>query len=78
LLAAETFAVVHPLDLDAHSTGTHCYICVGVSSLGHAAVGAIQTFAVDAAVPALPTPAPYAVVASLPVPQVARGPPSLS
>lgn len=78
LIAAETFAIVHPLDLAAHPAGEHCYICVGVSSIGHAAVGAIQTFAVDAAVPALPPAAQYVAVASQPVPQVARGPPSVS
>ena len=38
LLAAEAFAVVHPLDLAAHATDEPCAICVSVASFGFANV----------------------------------------
>jgi hypothetical protein len=38
LVAAEVFAVVHPLDLAAHATDEPCAICVSVASLGSANV----------------------------------------
>ena len=41
LLAAEAFAVVHPLDLAAHATGEPCAICVSVASFGSANVAQV-------------------------------------
>ena len=38
LLAAEVFAVVHPLDLAAHATDEPCAICLSVASFGSANV----------------------------------------
>jgi hypothetical protein len=78
LSAVETFAVVHPLDLAAHSNGEPCKICVGVASLGNAAVASLPVFAIDSASPAL-VEAPFIVrICALPVRQSARGPPSVS
>jgi hypothetical protein len=78
LIAVQTFAVVHPLDLAAHTNGEACKICVGVAGLGSAAIGAVPVLAIDVATPE-PVRAPLIPRASVePVRQSARGPPSAS
>jgi hypothetical protein len=54
LLAAEAFAVVHPLDLAAHATGEPCAICVSVASLGSANVAPATNIAIVRAASFLP------------------------
>lgn len=78
LLVAETFAVVHPLDLAAHSNGEPCKICVSVASVGTAAVAQPIVFAVDAASPALIVPPVSVPAAARRFRPTARGPPFAS
>jgi hypothetical protein len=78
LLAAETFAVVHPLDLAAHGNGEPCKICVSVAGIGTGAVAQPLVFVVDAAPPALSAESALVFVAAQPVRPTARGPPLAS
>jgi hypothetical protein len=78
LLVAETFAVVHPLDLAAHSNGEPCKICVSVASVGAAAVAQPLVFEVDVALPVLVAEPSQVPVALQRVQPTARGPPIAS
>ncbi len=78
LLVAETFATVHPLDLDAHSSGEPCKICVSVASFGAATVAKAFVFSVDAATPRLVATLPLIPVSAQPIRAKARGPPLAS
>jgi hypothetical protein len=78
LLAAETFAVVHPVDLAAHSNGEPCKICVSVAGVGTGTVAQPFVFTVDAAPPALAAEPSLVVVAAQRVRPTARGPPLAS
>jgi hypothetical protein len=78
LVAVETFAVVHPLDLAAHANGEPCKICVGAAALDHAV-------AADTPLPSLePVSAPVvgaiglAFRSTAPVRRTARAPPLFS
>jgi hypothetical protein len=75
LFAVETFAVVHPLDLAAHSNGETCKICVGVAGFAAAAVGEAPPLALDGAAPPLFVTTALPLVSATPVRAVARGPP---
>jgi hypothetical protein len=79
LLAAETFAVLHPLDLAAHANGEACKICVGLASFAGANVADSPAgLAID---PALDPVVPIAALplrSSQPIRQSARGPPHSS
>jgi hypothetical protein len=78
LLAAEAFAVVHPLDLDAHSTGEPCKICISVASFGSATVAALAGFVIDASSPQLDSVPFIVTTRSRPTSHFARGPPRAS
>jgi hypothetical protein len=78
LLAAEAFAVVHPLDADEHASGDPCKICLSVASFG----GAAPTHAAAAVIERVRAALPVATLVVLEfvarTRQVARGPPSVS
>jgi hypothetical protein len=78
LVAAEAFAIVHPLELDAHSTDTQCKICVSVAAFGSAAVASPLAFVVVRATPELPVDEIVVSAHSRPTRQFARGPPTAS
>jgi hypothetical protein len=78
VVAAETFTVVHSLDLAAHANADPCKICVSAAGIDHAVAGDIPTLvhvpvAVDVVL-ATGTP----LRSRAPVRQTARGPPQLS
>jgi hypothetical protein len=78
LVAAESMAVVHSLDLDAHAAGESCKICISVAGFGSAAPARSPTL--------LPPPSSgseaflevRALVVARTESPVARGPPSFS
>lgn len=78
LVAAETLAVVHSVDLDAHAGGDPCNVCISVAGLGSAAP------AKSAAPEAPRTDLPLATAQDVPQPlelpkrAPARGPPLAS
>jgi hypothetical protein len=78
LVAVETFAVVHPLDFAAHPNGEPCKICVGVASLGAAAVSAPPVFTFDSALPELVSAPALPRSSVAPLRPSARGPPLAS
>jgi hypothetical protein len=78
LLAVETFAVVHPLDLAAHSNGEPCKICVGAASLDHAVAADAPILSLEPAVADAVAATGLAFRSTAPVRQAARGPPLLS
>jgi len=78
LLVAEAFAVVHPLDFDAHSTDEPCKICISVASFGAATVANIAVLVIDSASPALVVDPLVLSSHSRPTSYFARGPPVAS
>lgn len=78
LIAAETYAAWHAVDLDAHQSDDACKICLAVSGFSAANVGAIAA-PVDVA-PALCCTAQTGThfTPRHVLPQTARGPPTLS
>ena len=78
LLAAEAFAVVHPLNLDAHSTDEPCKICLSVASFGNATVAPLPYLVIDTSAAPLIV-LPFLVTSrSGPTNHFARGPPIAS
>jgi hypothetical protein len=78
LLAAEAFAVVHPLDLAAHATDEPCAICVSVASFGGANVASSADIAIVHSGSIVPLdPATHAAV-DAPSSYLARAPPQAS
>jgi hypothetical protein len=78
LLAAEAFAVVHPLDLAAHATDEPCAICVSVASFGSANVAPAADFAIVRSKLILPTDASTRAGVEVPSYYLARAPPHAS
>lgn len=78
LLLAESLAVTHPLDRDAHADGQPCAICLSVAHLGAAAPAADVAFALSAATPLVVIAVVLALSSSIPLRRYARGPPSVS
>jgi hypothetical protein len=78
LLAAEAFAVVHPLDFDAHLTDEPCKICISVASFGTATVAAISDLVIDSASPTLVVVPVVLSIRPRPTSHFARGPPVAS
>ena len=78
LLAAEAFVVVHPFDLDAHSGGEPCKICISVVGLDSGAAARIVTLALDTATPVAHFSFARAVGRPLFLNRFARGPPAAS
>jgi hypothetical protein len=77
LVAVETFAVVHPLDLAAHSNGEPCKICVSAASLDNVVAADVVVFSpepADANVDAAPA---LSFRSAAPIRQTARAPPLL-
>jgi hypothetical protein len=78
LLAAEAFAVVHPLDLAAHATDGPCAICVSVASFGSANVAPATDIAIVHAGFAAPLDAETHTGVDAPSYYLARAPPQAS
>jgi hypothetical protein len=78
LLLAESLAVTHPLDRDAHADGQPCAICLSVAHLGAGAAGADVAFAIEATAPLIVVAVVLTLLSSVPVRRYARGPPSVS
>jgi hypothetical protein len=75
LFAVETFAVVHPLDLDAHANGEPCKICVSAASLGSAVVADVPVLQLERSSADLAAATELPFRSAAPVRQTARGPP---
>jgi len=78
LLLAESLAVTHPLDRDAHADGQPCAICLSVAHLGAGAVAADVAFVIEAAAPLIVVAVVLHLLSCVPLRRYARGPPSVS
>ena len=78
LLLAESLAVTHPLDRDAHADGQPCAICLSVAHLGAGAPAAEVIFAIPVAAPLIVAAVVLSLLSTAPVRRYARGPPSVS
>ena len=78
LLAAEAFAAVHPLELDAHANDEPCKICISIAAIGAAAVAKSVICSLDAAAAPPCAVAPRVAGRSPLVTRFARGPPASS
>ena len=77
LVGAQSFAMAHQLDLDAHTAGDVCQVCIALGQLDHGALHAAPTWdAAPATGLVVPPATPSAPdIATLPCRN--RGPPAL-
>jgi hypothetical protein len=78
LIAAQTFAVWHRVDLEAHSADSVCKICLTVSGFTNANVGHADIALLPAALSSCETPYAARRVFRHVIPQRTRGPPIVS
>ena len=78
LLLAESFAVTHELDSDAHSNGEICAVCVGSASFGAANAGVALHIEPTIAASFVVATAGIVFRSVVPARRCARGPPFVS